>query len=208
MRTDCGPILIVDGDLASRTLLSELMQWAGYSTVEAESGEEALDAAREERPGLVLLEVALPGISGYEVCSQLRERFGEQLPVVVVSGTRTESYDRAAGLLIGADDYMVKPFLPDELVARVRRLLIRKAGDSKDRESGRISSLTEREQQVLRLLAEGTPPKAIAAELFISPKTVAMHLQHILVKLDVHSRAEAVALAYREGLVTQDTVAH
>jgi len=184
------------------------MQWAGYSTVEAESGEEALDAAREERPGLVLLEVALPGISGYEVCSQLRERFGEQLPVVVVSGTRTESYDRAAGLLIGADDYMVKPFLPDELVARVRRLLIRKAGDSKDRESGRISSLTEREQQVLRLLAEGTPPKAIAAELFISPKTVAMHLQHILVKLDVHSRAEAVALAYREGLVTQDTVAH
>jgi DNA-binding NarL/FixJ family response regulator len=177
--------------------------------VEAVSGEEALDAVGDQHPSLVLLDVQLPGLSGYEVCRQLRERFGQRLPIVFVSGARTEAHDRVAGLMIGADDYMIKPFFSDELLARVRRLLMHAGAEA--RESGRphtYGGLTEREQQVLRLLAQGLTQDAIGAELYISPKTVATHIQRILSKLEVHSRAEAVSLAYRQGLVSPDTVAH
>src|SRR5947209_1478217 len=125
MTSTCGPILVVDDDPASRELVTCLLEGIGYPTVEAETGESALVAAGEQRPELVLLDVRLPGISGYEVCRQLRQRFGEQLPIMFVSGDRTESHDRVAGLMIGADDYISKPFVPDELVARVQRLLVR-----------------------------------------------------------------------------------
>jgi DNA-binding NarL/FixJ family response regulator len=134
-------------------------------------------------------------------CRELRDRFGD-LPVVIVSGERTESFDRVAGLLLGAADYIVKPFDPDELVARVRRLVVR------DRPRPSATTLTGRERDVLRLLADGLDQRRIAAELFLSPKTVATHIQHILAKLGVHSRAQAVAVAHRDGLVTADVSAH
>ena len=86
---------------------------------------EALAIAREKLPAAVVLEVVLPDMTGYDVCHRLRERFGEQLPIIFVSGTRTEPLDRVAGLLMGADDYVVKPFAREELVARVRRALKR-----------------------------------------------------------------------------------
>src|SRR6266849_1295009 len=87
--------------------------------VEVDSGNDVIDAARLELPRLVILEVTLPALSGYEVCHQLREEFGEGLPIILVSGERTEPFDRVAGILIGADHYIVKPFAPDELLARV-----------------------------------------------------------------------------------------
>jgi DNA-binding NarL/FixJ family response regulator len=209
MRSDCGPILIVDDDSPSRELVSCLLEGAGYSTIEADTGEVALDLAGEHQPSLVLLDVHLPGVSGYEVCHQLRERFGERLPIVFVSGDRTEPQDRVAGLMIGADDYVVKPFFPDELVARVRRLLMRNGAEPNEKGGAELSaSLTEREQEVLQLLAEGLTQDAIAAELYISPKTVATHIQRILSKLGVHSRAEAVSRAFRLGLVSPDFAAH
>ena len=167
MTSACGPILVVDDDPASRELVSCLLEGIGCSTVETETGEAALVAAGEQRPELVLLDVRLPGISGYEVCRQLRERFGEQLPIIFVSGDRTEAHDRVAGLMIGADDYLSKPFVPDELVARVQRLLVRsEAGNGTKGGSGaRATRLTEREQEVLQLLAEGLAQGAIAAEI-------------------------------------------
>jgi DNA-binding NarL/FixJ family response regulator len=195
-----GPILIVDDDTPSRTLVRELVEGAGYSTIESTTGEEALVSADEQRPSLVLLDVHLPGISGYAVCRQLRERFGERLPIIFVSGARIEAMDRVAGLLVGADDYIVKPYAPDELVARVWRSLARTGETSAKGEVDLAARLTPREQEVLRLLAKGLTPKTIAAELFISRKTVATHIQRILTKLDVHSRAEAVAIAHRGGL--------
>jgi DNA-binding NarL/FixJ family response regulator len=97
---------------------------------------------------------------------------------------------------------VVKPFDPGELLARVRRsivrsdLSLRRNGDGK----GSAFGLTGRERDILMLLAEGRRQEAIAAELVISPKTVATHIQRILAKLGVHSRAEAVAVAHREGL--------
>ena len=209
MTSDNGPILIVDDDASSRELVRELLEGAGYSTLEAASGEEALVMAGDERPALAVLDIQLPGISGYEVCRQLKERFGERLPIVFVSGTRTEPHDRVAGLMIGADDYIVKPFAPDELVARVLRLVTRSNGEPRPNgDEGLAARLTEREREVLALLAEGLTQDAIAAQLYISPKTVATHIQRILMKLDVHSRAEAVSLAYRLGIVQPEVTAH
>jgi len=208
MEEDCGPILIVDDDASSRELVRCLLEGSGYSTVEADTGEAALVKAGEHMPSLVLLDVHLPGVSGYEVCRQLRELFGQKLPIVFVSGDRTEAHDRVAGLMIGADDYVVKPFNAEELVARVRRLLMRADEPANGGPPDSSAGLTEREQEVLQLLAEGLTQNAIAAELFISPKTVATHIQRILGKLGVHSRAAAVSRAYRLGLVRAEVEAH
>lgn len=191
-----GAVVVVDDDASLRALVREVLRRAGFETVEAACGSEALELAEAAQPALVVLDVSLPGgISGYEVCRALRERFGQEVPVLFLSGERTESFDRVAGLMVGGDDYLTKPFAPDELVARVHALLRR--GPSPSRRLG----LTAREQEVLGLLAEGRTQKQIAEELVISPKTVGAHIERILGKLDVHSRAEAVAMAYRLDLV-------
>jgi DNA-binding NarL/FixJ family response regulator len=206
---NCGRILIADGDGRIRSLVSSLFRRTGYRTTEARSGHDVLAAVRRRRPALVLLEVQLPGVSGYEVCHELRERYGDEFPIVFMSGTRTEASDRVAGLLLGADDYIVKPFDPDELLARARRLISRGNGVQEVSNGDRSpdARLTRREQEVLELLSAGLQQREIAERLFISPKTVATHIQRILSKLGVHSRAEAVSLAHREGLAG-DTVAH
>jgi two-component system nitrate/nitrite response regulator NarL len=211
-RASGGPVLVVEDDEACRALMVALLDRIGCAVEEAASGEEALALAKANPPALVLLDIGIPGISGYEVCHELRETFGQTLPVVFVSGNRVETQDRIAGLLIGADDYIVKPFNPDELVARVRRLLVRNSSNGRPFErrregSASISSLTPREREVLVLLARGRNQEEIAAQLYISSKTVATHIQRLLAKLGVHSRAQAVAVAHRAHLVG-DTDTH
>lgn len=193
---DDAAVLIVDDDEALRALLVELLGQAGYRTVEADCGRTALAAARGDEPSLVVLDVALPELSGYEVCRSLRERFGAGLPILFLSGERTESHDRVAGLLLGGDDYLGKPFAPDELLARVGALLRRKGANGGSR-------LTPREREVLTLLAEGLDQNDIADRLVISRRTVGTHIERILSKLGVHSRAQAVAVAYRDRLLAQ-----
>jgi DNA-binding NarL/FixJ family response regulator len=197
-RENCGPILVVDGDEAARADLVQLFEGAGYRATAVASGEEALDAARDETPTAVVLEVPLAGaFSGYEVCRALRRTFGDDLAIIFLSGSRTESYDRVAGLLVGADDYVVKPYAGDEVLTRLRRLLRR----ADPLGPGVTARLTKRERQILRLLAEGLQQDEIAERLYISPKTVGTHIEHILSKLNVRSRTQAVALAYRDELV-------
>jgi DNA-binding NarL/FixJ family response regulator len=194
---NCGAtVLVVDDDDGHRELISTVLGRAGFSTVDAANGEEAMAAARRHHPRLVVLDIRLPDLSGYEICRRLRDEFGATLAIVFLSGERTEGLDRAAGLLVGADDYLVKPFSPDELLARVRIRLPRVV-----EEAPLASDLTKRELEVLRLLSEGLSQKEIASSLVISSKTVAAHIQHILGKLGVHSRAQAVAHAYRRGLL-------
>jgi DNA-binding NarL/FixJ family response regulator len=194
---DCGAtVLVVDDDGVCRELISTLLGRAGFSSVGAANGEEAMAAARRHVPKLVLLDVRLPDVSGYEVCRELRDEFGDEVAIMFLSGERTEGFDRAAGLLVGADDYMVKPFSADELLARVRLRL-----PSPGNGPSPTSDLTRRELEVLRLLAAGLSPKEVAAKLVISPKTVAAHVQHILGKLGVHSRTQAVVHAWRHGLL-------
>ncbi len=188
-------ILVADGDDEHRSALGCLLRSAGYATCEVASGDAALVEARRSRPALVVLDVRLRDVSGYEVCRELRDEFGETLPIMFVSGLRTESYDRVGGLLHGADDYVAEPFAVDELLARVRRLIARST-----EHPAPSSGLTRRELEVLALLASGRTQREIADSLVIANKTVATHLQHVLIKLGVHSRAEAVAVAHRRGL--------
>jgi DNA-binding NarL/FixJ family response regulator len=204
------PILVVDDDAAHRRLMRTVLERAGFEVREAGDGNEAIAAAQQTRPSLVLLEVGLPGLSGYEVLRQLHDWIGDDLPVIFVSRERDDRRDVVAGLLLGADDYLVKPFPADELLARVRRSL-RRHGPRPISENGRssaLAALTARELEVLELLADGLTQAEIAARLVLSPRTVGTHIQHILSKLEVHNRAQAVALALRNGLRGGDVVGH
>jgi DNA-binding response OmpR family regulator len=190
-------VVIVDDDAVAGDQIRGLLEAAGYDVSVIGNGEEALEVARTEPPRLVVLDVCLPGISGYEVCRELRNRFGEGLPIIFISAARTDSYDRVAGLVVGGDEYLTKPFADDELLIPVRRLLRRSAPVP----AAIASRLTKREREVLALLAEGLDPREIATRLVLSRKTVATHLEHVLYKLGVHTQAQAVAAAYRSDLV-------
>jgi DNA-binding NarL/FixJ family response regulator len=204
-------ILVVDDDRNFRALIREELERAGFAVHEASDGEQALATARANRPSLVVLDVCLPGISGYEVLRALQETVRADLPVLFMSGERTDKNDRVSALLLGADDYFVKPFAADELLARIRRSLAHEGrgnGTARADTPSPLAMLTAREREVLKLLADGLGQAQIAAHLVVSTRTVATHIQHILSKLDVHSRVQAVALALRHGLDGDDVVAH
>jgi DNA-binding NarL/FixJ family response regulator len=195
--TDGARVLVVDDDVAFLDVVKGILDRAGYVALVASTGQDGLELIRHNQLRLVVVDVSLPDLSGYEVTRQLKERFGEGLPVLMVSGLRTESFDRVAGLLIGADDYLAKPFAADELLARVRGLVRR----SPSLAPSLASKLTAREMEVLQLLAMGLEQDDIAGRLFISRKTVGTHIEHILQKLGVRTRAQAVAVAYREDVL-------
>ena len=193
----CGHTLIVDSDLRMYAAVSGLLCHAGHTLVLAKSAGEALSSVREDCPRLVLLEAALNGVSGLELCHELREEHGAQLPIMFVSRRGADPKERATGLLVGADDYLALPFVPDELLARVRALTRRSAPST----AATNANLTPREHEVLGLMAEGLGQAEIADRLVVSSKTVGNHIAHILWKLGVHSRAQAIAFAFREHMV-------
>lgn len=117
-------LLVIDDDPQLLTALRRALAYEGYEVLTAESGEAGLRLARERPPDLVVLDVLLPGIDGLEVCRRLRA--GGDVPILMLTA-RDEVSDRVAGLDAGADDYLVKPFAVDELLARVRALLRRRA---------------------------------------------------------------------------------
>jgi two-component system, NarL family, nitrate/nitrite response regulator NarL len=190
-------ILIVDDDPLFCGFLSELLENAGFEVLQAGDASAALALAEERPPDAAILDVGLPGVSGYSLCRELRSTHDPELPIIFVSGSRVDAIDRTAGMLIGGDDYLVKPVDPEELLARLRRLLER----SRSWVKAPSVDLTDREIQVLQLIAEGCPPTQVGRQLVIAPKTVSSHIQRILAKLDVHTRAQAVAVAYELGLI-------
>jgi DNA-binding NarL/FixJ family response regulator len=199
-------ILVVDRDSAFCSLAEEVAAREGHLSCIAHSGKQALEVVGGERPALAIVEVELPDLNGLAVLRELHETFGADVPVILVSAERSDPVDRTAGLLLGADDYLVKPVDGSELAARLRRSLRRRVGGNGFRDPDSV--LSPREREILALLAAGRSQSDIAASLVISPKTVATHIQHLLAKLGVHSRAQAVAAAYRLGLVEPDVRAH
>jgi DNA-binding response OmpR family regulator len=119
-----GPILVVDHDDRTRGLAGSLLESAGFGFAEAETGEIALALARAVRPRLALVDVFLPGLSGYELCYRLKTEFG--VPVVLVSRPSRAALDEVAAMLVGADACLSKPFVADDLLDRVRQLVLRR----------------------------------------------------------------------------------
>jgi two-component system, OmpR family, response regulator ResD len=117
-------VLIVDDEPTIVEVVARYLERAGYATRTAANGEQALEAAARERPDLVVLDVMMPGIDGLRVLRRLRDQASEPVGVIMLTA-RGEESDRVTGLRLGADDYVVKPFSPVELVARVDAVLRR-----------------------------------------------------------------------------------
>ena len=126
-----GPILIVEDDKKTASLVQLYLDREGFETVLAHDGHEALELAQRHRPIFIILDLMLPMVDGWEVCRELRK--SSDVPILMLT-TRGEEVDRISGLTLGADDYVVKPFSPRELVARVKAVLRR----------GRLKSAVEK----------------------------------------------------------------
>jgi DNA-binding response OmpR family regulator len=202
-------ILVVDDEPTERELLVDVLQREGFEVEAAGDGSAALESIARNPPDLVVLDIILPGVNGLDVLSEIR-RSGS-LPVILLSG-KGEVTDRVLGLGLGADDYLVKPCFPAELVARVRSVLRRpRNGPSSNqlvygelvidlgaREvvvSGERVALTNREFEVLSYLAQ-SPRRAVSrAELlrkvwasspqWQSPSTVTEHIRRLRQKIEV-----------------------
>ena len=131
-----GPVLVVEDDRNTAALVATYLEREGFSTVLAYDGMEALAAAREIKPVFVILDIMLPGVDGWEICRTLRKT--SDVPILMLTA-REEETDRVAGLAMGADDYVVKPFSPRELVERVKAIL-RRARQVPSRHSATILS--------------------------------------------------------------------
>jgi DNA-binding response OmpR family regulator len=117
-------ILVVDDEANIRELARMYLEQEGYQVTTANNGRQALDAVQQESPALMVLDLMLPEMDGWEVCRQVRAK--SNLPILMLTA-RTDDIDKIVGLELGADDYLTKPFNPRELVARVRAILRRTA---------------------------------------------------------------------------------
>ena len=204
-------ILVVDDESDITALVAYHLAKAGYRVSTASSGAEALRAAREERPDVVVLDLMLPGVSGYDVLTELRNREETRDVGVILLTARREETDRIRGLSLGADDYLTKPFSPQELTLRVSAVLRRlqapsvAAGSSItagplmiDRSAHRVTldgqelTLTATEYKLLMTLVERrgrvqTRPQLLEtvweAQPDIQTRTVDMHVQRLRTKL-------------------------
>lgn len=123
-------VLAVDDEAGILRLIKLELEELGFHIVTADGGEKALKVAEEQRPDIVLLDIMMPDIGGIEVMRRLRDQI--DAPVILVTAKDTDS-DKVKGLELGADDYVVKPFNPDELAARIRAVLRRHQGSPKER---------------------------------------------------------------------------
>ena len=194
MSTDEAYALVIAGDHVRADYVA-LLARLGLPSAAFARGTDAAHALDGVAPEVAILEVEDGGCG---ILRELRDRYGPDMPAVLVSADRTTPADVVAGLLVGADDYAAESMDTDEFLARVRRLIERtKPMRTATADLRRLSSLTPRERQVLALTTEGMSQKQVANEMGISIKTVGAHMQNLLGKLGVHSRMEAVALAAR-----------
>jgi two-component system phosphate regulon response regulator PhoB len=205
-------VLVVDDEPDICALVAYHLAKAGFRVSTASTGPDALTSAREEQPALVVLDLMLPGLSGYEVLERMREDEGTRNVAVLMLTARREEEDRIRGLSLGADDYLTKPFSPQELVLRVAAILRRARGTGAaasgdalgigplriDRAAHRVTvdgsevELTPTEYKLLVTLAERRGRVQARAHLLetvweaapdIQTRTVDMHVQRLRTKL-------------------------
>ena len=133
MNGDKIRILVVEDEASIRKFITINLERNGYEVMEADTGEKALEMVKSNRPSVIVLDIMLPGIDGFEVCSRIRQEFPEL--IIIMLTARAQDVDKITGLELGADDYMVKPFNPRELTARIKTILRRT--DSKN-EAGNL----------------------------------------------------------------------
>jgi len=196
-------VFIVDDDEAVRDSLQTLLEAAGHRVRSFASGSEFLAAMPSSEDGCLIIDVRMPGIGGLDVQERLRVD-GIALPVIVITGHGDVPLAVRA-MKAGAVDFVEKPFAEEAILAAVERALeiarrTHKVGiDAADAEA-RLSPLSEREHEVLRLVVAGKQNKVIAYELGISPRTVEIHRARVMEKTRARSLSELVRLAIAGGI--------
>lgn len=127
-------ILLVEDEVSIRKFIKINLEREGFEVFEAGSGEEGLEIAEREKPAIVLLDIMLPGMDGFEVCDKLRKSF-PHLGIIMLTA-KAEDYDKIMGLQSGTDDYLTKPFNPTELTLRIKSLERRLGSDNKEEKKG------------------------------------------------------------------------
>jgi len=211
-------VVIADDQQLVRSGFRMMLEAEGDIEVigEAADGEEAVDLARKLAPEVALLDLRMPKMDGIEATELIARSPGTATRVLVVTTFDADEYVYAA-LRAGASGFLLKDAPPEELAAAVRviaageallapsvtrRLIEQFARMQPSRESGDLESLTDRELEVLRLVARGLSNAEIAQELVIGETTVKTHVGNVLMKLGLRDRAQAVVVAYESGVVT------
>ncbi|MFZ9739113.1 MAG: response regulator transcription factor [Prochlorotrichaceae cyanobacterium] len=218
-------ILIADDDTTLRTALVRYLTKRGFEVWEAASGQEAFNLFQQDTPDLIVSDVMMPEMDGFEFCRQLRRsRKGQLIPLLFLS-SRGEIDDRVQGHLLGGDDYLIKPFEPRELLAKIeaqlersRRLnaeIVRLMQQSTPNASAEDFAatrteppkplpLTPAEQRVFWEVVQGYTNRQVGENLFISPRTVQTHISNILNKLQLDNRSQLVRFAFEQGYRAED----
>jgi DNA-binding NarL/FixJ family response regulator len=199
--TSTAAILVIEDDPQLRHNIALILTREGYEVQLAEDGGAALSLLGKWRPDLILCDILMPGMDGYAVCEELRKLpQGADIPFIYVSAL-SEYPQIRKGMVLGADDYLTKPFSSKDLLAAVssrlmRFTLFRDSSPLKplsEEELAKLNQLTLREREILDLIGQGCKTKEIAKQLFISPKTVEVHSSRLKKKL---SAVNAVMLAH------------
>ena len=195
---------VVDDDKAVRESLQRLMESVGVVVETYPSAQAFLDGYDRARPGCLVLDIRMPGMSGLELQEKLADE-GIGLPVIIISAHgNVEKAVRA--MKAGAVDFIKKPYKGQLLLERIRQALeldarMRRKEEERAEVGARIARLTPREREVMHLLAAGKPPKQIAFELGLSRKTVDVHRGHIMMKMQVDSLVELARMIQTHGVL-------
>jgi DNA-binding response OmpR family regulator len=190
-------ILVVDDEPDMRRLVAEALESAGYDARTAGNGDEAVRVAAHYIPDLVLLDIMMPDMDGFEVYERLRERPVDLRSPIMFLTARREINDKLLGFEKGAADYITKPFHIKELLARVKVHL----GELGPPKGDAPNPMTARELEVLGLLGNGKTYKQVARALDLSQSTVRNHLHNVYHKLNVVDRAQAVIVSRENGWI-------
>jgi two-component system response regulator FixJ len=190
-------VFIVDDDEAVRDSLRLLLKSVGIAAQVFGSAQEFLAAYDAARPGCLVLDIRMPGMSGMELQQHLNTR-GAVIPLLFITG-HGDVPMAVQAMKNGAFDFLQKPFRDQELIDRVQRALAKDAENrvglsQHSKMRSRLDSLTSREREVLELMVQGKPNKIMAADLGISQRTVEIHRARVMEKLGVNSLAQAVRM--------------